>query len=56
MIIAGLAFYFFLGHPAAVRDHGDLVAQPGAFGAVPDPRFFNAAGLFVLLGARVSWR
>jgi hypothetical protein len=26
-------------------------AQPRALGAVPDPAFFNAAGLFVLIGA-----
>jgi NADH-quinone oxidoreductase subunit J len=49
-LIASIAFYLFatLTIASAWRS---FRAQPGAQRAVADPRFFNAAGLMLLVGA-----
>ena len=44
-------FYLFAVDPAGLGRHGGERAQPGAFGAVPDSVFFNAAALFLIAGA-----
>ena len=40
-MIASLAFYLFAAVLVASRRHGRHLAQPGAFGAVPDPRLLQ---------------